>query len=76
MDKINYVEEKLLENPMNIRMNNWLHRLIKQQEKLLMFNQKYWGRLARKEWLIKGDRNSSFFERSATSVEKNRKLRR
>jgi len=26
-----------------------------------LFNQKYWGKLARKDWLVNGDRNSRFF---------------
>jgi len=29
----------------------------------LLFHQKYWDRLARKEWLVDGDRNSKFFQR-------------
>ena len=30
---------------------------------MLLFNQKYWAQLARKEWLVKGDRNSTYFQR-------------
>jgi len=50
-----------------------LNRLLKQREKLLLFNQKYWGKLARKEWLVNGDRNSRFFQQSANARRK-RKL--
>lgn len=32
---------------------------------MLCFNQKYWGNLARKEWLVKRDRNSTFLQRWA-----------
>jgi len=64
LEKIDYVENQLLQFPMNYRLNNWLTRLLKQREKLLLFNQKYWGRYKRKAWLIDGDRNSSFFQRS------------
>ena len=64
MDKIDYVENKLIESPMNYRLNEWMNRLLKQREKLLLFNQKYWGRFNRKAWLTAGDRNSSLFHRS------------
>ena len=59
--KIEDVENKLLNDPNSFRLNSWMSRLIKQREKLLIFNQKYWGKLARKEWLIDGNRNSKFF---------------
>jgi len=42
-------------------------RLLKQREKLLLFNQKYWGKLAWKEWLVNGDRNSKYFQNKATA---------
>ncbi|KAJ8436279.1 hypothetical protein Cgig2_025708 [Carnegiea gigantea] len=58
LDKINYVEDKLVENPTNIRLNNWL----------------YWGRLARKDWLVKGDRNSSYFQRTANIRRKKQEI--
>ena len=29
-----------------------------------LFNQKYWGRLARKDWLVNGDRHSRFFHQT------------
>ena len=37
---------------------------------MLLFNQKQWGRLAQKEWLVNGDRNSSYFQRQANSRHK------
>jgi len=64
-DKLNYVEGKLLDKPSSFRLNSWMARLLKQREKLLLFNQKYWGNYRRKEWLTKRDRNSKFFHRSA-----------
>jgi len=63
LDKINYVEGQLIDDPMNSRLNDWPNRLIKQREKMLLFNQKFWGRLARKDWLVNGDRNSTYFQR-------------
>jgi len=39
--KIKYVEERFLSNPDSYRFNSWMHRLPKQREKLLLFNQKY-----------------------------------
>jgi len=36
---------------------------------LLLFNKRYWGNLARKRWLVDGDRNYRYFHQSA----KNRK---
>ena len=66
-DKIKYVEDKLLAQPNSLRLNSWMFRLLKQREKLLLFNQKYWGKYKRKEWLTKGDRNSKFFQRAVDS---------
>lgn len=40
---------------------------------MMLFNQKYWGKLARKEWLVNGDRNSKFFHKQANARRK-RKL--
>jgi len=37
-------------------------RLIWQREKLLLFNQKYWGKLSRQNWLVQGDCNTNFFQ--------------
>ena len=37
---------------------------------MLLFSQKYWGKLQRKEWLTKGDRNTSFFQRRANFARK------
>ena len=50
-----------------------MQRLLKQREKMMLFNQKYWGKLARKEWLVNGDRNSKFFQYKA-NFKRKRKL--
>ena len=54
-DKLLYVETKLVQNPNSARLNNWHLRLIKQREKMHVFNQKYWKKVGRKEWLVHGD---------------------
>ena len=59
-DQLHYVENKLLESQNNHRLNNWRVQLIKQREKLMFFNQRYWVQYARKQWLVDGDRNSPF----------------
>jgi len=41
MDKLSYVEDKLVDNPTNLRLNNWLNQLIKQRGKMLLYNQKF-----------------------------------
>ena len=43
--KIEYVEDKLLTNHNSFRLNSWLTRLLKQGEKMMLFDQKYWGNL-------------------------------
>ncbi|KAJ8435658.1 hypothetical protein Cgig2_015663 [Carnegiea gigantea] len=58
------VETKLVHDPNNARLNNWHYRLIKQRETMCRFNQKYWGKMARKDWLVNGDRNSRYFHQS------------
>jgi len=58
--KSDYVEGKLLHDPNNHRLNAWLHWLLRQREKLLLFNQKYREKMARKEWLVNGYRMSRF----------------
>jgi len=70
LQKIGLVEEKLLHQPDSLRLNSWLNYLLKQREKLLLFNQKYWGNLRRKEWLTCGDRNSKFFQQRAINKHK------
>jgi len=35
-----------------------------------LFNQKYWGNLKQKDWLINGDRNSRFFQQRANNRRK------
>ncbi|KAJ8440341.1 hypothetical protein Cgig2_012777 [Carnegiea gigantea] len=61
MTQLHYVENKLLESLDNHRLNNWHVRLIKQREKLMLFNQRYWRHYACKQWLVYGDRTSHFF---------------
>ena len=73
-DKIRYVESKLLDNPSSFRLNSWLTWLLKQREKLLLYNQKYWGEFKRKEWLTRGDRNTTFFQRSAGSRRRKKRV--
>ena len=60
-NKLLEVEQKLVTQPNNARLNNRHYRLIRQREKMHLFNQKYWGRLARKKGLVTGDRNSRYF---------------
>jgi len=60
-EKLLEVEQKLLLRSHSAHLNNWHYRLIKQQVKMHLFNQKYWGKLARKEWLIDDDRHSRYF---------------
>ena len=36
--RIEYVEVKLLANPESIRLNQWMTRLLKQTEKIMLFN--------------------------------------
>ena len=70
MQKIDEIEEKLLSQPDSARLNKWLQRMLRQREKLLFFNQKYWGSAKRKEWLVNGDRNSLFFSSKQTLEER------
>jgi len=63
-EKLLEVENKLSLQPHSVRLNNWHYRLIKQREKMHLFNQKYWGKLARKEWLVNGDRHSRYFHQT------------
>ena len=39
----------------------------------MLFSQKYWGKLNRKEWLVNGDRNLKYFQQRANARRK-RKL--
>jgi len=55
------VEEKLISDPLNLDLINGHAHLIKQLEGLLLFNQKYWAKFYRNEWLTKGDGNSKIF---------------
>ena len=64
------MEDKLLLHPDSPRLNGWIHRLLRQREKLLLFNQKYWEGLKRKEWLVQGDHNSKYFHHRAMATRK------
>jgi len=55
------IENKLTNNPNYNRLNSWHFRLLRQQEKLMLFNQRYWGKYGKKESLANGDENSRFF---------------
>ena len=63
-EKLLHVEQKLTLQPHSARLNNWHYRLLKQREKMHLFNQKYWGTLAKKDWLVNGDRHSRYFHQS------------
>jgi len=63
-EKLLDVENKLILHPHSARLNNWHYRLIKQREKMHLFNQKFWGKLARKDWLVNGDRHSRYFHQT------------
>ena len=47
--QIEYVEDKILSSPDSFRLNTWMTRLLKQREKMMLFNQKYWAKLRRKQ---------------------------
>ena len=66
-EKLHYVENHLIGNADNPRLTHWHNRLIKQREKLMLFHQRFWGRLVRKQWLIDGDPNSRFFHQMVTA---------
>ena len=71
--KIDYVEEWLLSNSNSYRFNSQMNCLLRQREKMTLFNKKYWGKLNRKECLVHGDRNSKYVQRRANARRK-RKL--
>ena len=58
-------------DPQSQRLNAWHLRLLKQLEKLLLFNKCYWGNLARKKLLVDGDRSSRYFHQSARNRKRN-----
>ena len=72
--KIEIVDEKLSNQPESYCLNSWMNRLLMQREKLMLFNQKYWGNLRRKEWLINSDQNSRYFQQKANSQRKRKLL--
>ena len=61
------MENRLIDNADNPRLNHWHIRLIKQSEKLMLFRQRFWGRVTRKQQLTAGDRNARFFHQTATA---------
>jgi len=63
--QLQIVESKLITDPQSPRLNAWHLRLLKQREQLLLFNKRYWGTLARKKWLVDGDRATRYFHQSA-----------
>ena len=56
-NKLHIVESKLIADPYSHRLNDWHFRLLKQREKLLLFNKCYWSILARKKSLLKSGPN-------------------
>ena len=44
--------------------------MLRHREKLLLYNQKYWGTFRRKEWLVNGGRNSRYFQQQANTRRK------
>jgi len=55
------LEEGLLSSPNNYIFNFWISHLLKQREKLLLFSQRRYWQVGRKEWLVDGNRNFKFF---------------
>ena len=47
-EKLHYMENRLIDNADNPRLNHWHTTLIKQRGKLMLFHQRFWGRLTRK----------------------------
>jgi len=72
--KLNTLRKKLLEDPASYRLNSWINWLLRQREKMMLFNQKYWGKLSRNELLINGDRNSKIFQRIANARRKQKSI--
>lgn len=60
-DKIKELQTKLWDQPFNNFRIKHINRLLLQREKLLLFNHKSWGNVARKTWLTQGYRNTRFF---------------
>ena len=69
--QLQFVESKMITDPQSQRLNAWHLRLLKQCEKLLLFNKCYWSNLARKKWLVDGDRSSRYFHQSARNRKRN-----
>ena len=43
--QLQLVESKIIIDPQSRRLNDWHLRLLKQREKLLLFNKCYWGEM-------------------------------
>ena len=50
-DTLQYIEDRLMNDPHSHRLNQWYQRMSRQQERLLLFHQCYWGKYHRKKWL-------------------------
>jgi len=70
-DQLQLVESKIVLEPNSHRLHAWYLRLLKQREKLLLFSKCYWGTLARKKWLVDGDRSSRYFHQIAQGRKRN-----
>jgi len=73
--QLHLVESKLIADPYSHRVNDWYFRLLKQREKLLLFNKRHGGNLARKKWIVDGDRNSRYFHQSESGLVQYSELR-
>lgn len=76
LDKLQQAEQKMVDDPNNESRMIHYEWLLKEREKILLFNQDFWGKLSRKEWLTKGDRNSSYFHRNLSARKKRNKIGR
>jgi len=63
----------LLRIPTVTYLTVWMNRLLKQRQKLMLLNKKYWGGLGRKSWLVYDNKNSKLFQCRA-NIRRERKL--
>ena len=71
--KLEKIEEKLSHQPHNFRLNDWLHKMLRQREKLLLFNQKYWVLLEERNGLLMETAIRGIFNNKA-NMRRKRKL--